>query len=128
ADPADLPVAGEVDDVVAGQGDRADEGGPRGSRRRTDEGEFQRWRPTVAEGPDEVDEDGGDRRAAERQPDVVGRRGHAEVGDAEDDGEGGTGVDAEDAGVGQRIAGDTLHHRTGDAEGGAGDDGEDGPR
>ena len=48
--------------------------------------------------------------------------------DADDDEQGGAGVDAEDAGVGERVAGEALHDRAADAERGAGEQADDGAR
>ena len=66
-----------------------------------------------------VDEDRGDRRTDEREPHQPEHVGDREGPDREHDGERGAGVHAEQAGVGQRVAGDALHQRAGHAEGGA---------
>jgi hypothetical protein len=66
---------------------------------------------------EQVDHHEGAGRPGEGEPDVPGQRADAEHPDGQHDGRGGAGVDAEDARVGQRVAGERLHQRTGQAEG-----------
>ncbi len=58
----------------------------------------------------------GAERAAERQQQLLLRGSDPEQRRAEDDGEAGAGVDPQQAGVGQRVAGERLHQRAGEAE------------
>ena len=69
---------------------------------------------------------GGEGGAGEGEPHVAEQRRQAEAVDADDDEQGGAGVDAEDAGIGQRVAGEALHDRAADAERGAGEQADDG--
>ena len=52
----------------------------------------------------------------QREDDVRRHPARTEVGDAQHDRERGAGVDAEDAGVGERVAGQALHARAGQPE------------
>lgn len=62
----------------------------------------------------------GAERAAECQQQLLLRGSDPKQRRAEDDGEAGAGVDPQQAGVGQRVAGERLHQRAGEAEGDAG--------
>ena len=75
-----------------------------------------------------VHEDRCDRRADEREPHQAEHIGDLERPDGEHHGECGAGVDAEESGVGQGVAGDPLHERAGDAECGTDHHREDGAR
>ena len=75
--------------------------------------------PPRPERAEHVDDHAGQPGAGEGEPHVARQRRHAERVDADDDGQRGAGVDAEHAGVGQRVAGDALHQRPGQPEGGA---------
>ena len=52
-------------------------------------------------------------------------RGDAEERDGGEHRDGRAGVDAEQAGVGERVAGEALHQRAGDRQGGAGEHADD---
>ncbi len=70
-------------------------------------------RPDRAHG---VHDERRDQCAGHREPHVPSQGLYAEDADRHDDRERCTGVDAEDPRVGQRIAGDPLHHRAGQPE------------
>ena len=76
---------------------------------------------------DRVDRHRRDRRAEEGEPDRAGRAGQPE-GEREHDRRRGARVDAEQAGVGQRVARQRLHQRAGDADRRADHDAQQGPR
>ena len=75
---------------------------------------------------DREDGGGGEAGARQREPGVAGTSVDAEDVDAEHDGERRAGRDAEQAGVGERVAGVALHQRAGDAEADADHDREHG--
>ena len=108
---AELVERGDVDEQDR-RGDRAEERGDRGAG----QGELHRRRALAAERAEPVDDDRGERGAGEGEPHVAEQAGDAEAVDADDDEQRGAGVDAEDARVGERVAGDALHHRAGQAE------------
>ena len=86
-----------------------------------------RARTAPAAGSQRVDQDRGDGRAGKGEPHVRPEARQAEERDRGDHCGGGSGVDAEDAGVGEWIAGQRLHQRAGEAERGAGGEAEQRP-
>ena len=102
-------------DQQDGRRDRPEQRGQRGAG----EGELHRRRALASERAEGVDDHRGDRRPGEREPHVPEQRRQAEPVDPDDDEQRGAGVDAEDAGVGERVAGEALHHRAAGAERGA---------
>jgi len=117
-----VPVAvvdllGAVDENEVGQGHEDDgEGGA---------GKHEPYRVGAgAQAAEQVDDGSGDSRAEDAEPHVGGRLGHAEERDAGGDGGRRPGVDAEQSRVGQRVAGERLHDRAGDAQADADHDAE----
>jgi hypothetical protein len=83
------------------------------------ERQFHRCGPGPAQPPQEEDHDTRDERPAEREPHIAVQRGGPEHPDRQDDREGRPGAHPENARVGERIAGQGLHQRAGQAERGA---------
>ena len=83
---------------------------------------------SAADGGEGVDEQHRHATPAKREPDVGGDAGQPEQADRDDDEQPGAGVDPEDLGVGERVAGHRLDDGAGDAERGADEDRQDGPR
>lgn len=109
ADPADLPEAEDLEEVHAGEENRAHERHERRRRRRAGERQSQRCGPAAAERADRVDEDRGAAGADDRGRDEgVGVR-HAEERDADDYGERGPARYPENARIRERVAGHRLH-------------------
>nr|WP_238539376.1 hypothetical protein [Janibacter hoylei] len=126
AERADDPEAVVVE--VSRQGERhgLDVGVEHGRDDRAGEDEAHHARAAVAGGADRVDDEGGDAAAEQGHPGGRDRPGR----DAEPDARrhhrrGRTCVDAEQAGVGERVDGHALHEGAGDGEGRADDDRED---
>ena len=82
---------------------------------------FAGLEPSGPRVPISGDDDGCDRGAGEGEPDEAGRRGDAEEGDRGEHGDGRAGVDAEQPGIGERVAGEALHERARQGQGGAGE-------
>ena len=120
AEPVQGVLARDQDDVHQREQPRA-QGGAR-------QGELDRRRAVPAHGGNEVNDDGGSRRADEREPDVAGQRGDAEDVDSGDHGQRGAGVDADDARVRQRVPGHALHGCARQAQRRTGEQAQDGPR
>jgi hypothetical protein len=118
---AELVEGGDVEQEDGG-GARGQQGGEGGTGQR----QLHRGGAPPAQGPERVDDDAGHGRPGEGAPHVARQRPEPEGADANHDGEGGTGLDAEEARVGQRVPGDALHDRTGEAEGDAGAEADDG--
>ena len=76
-------------------------------------------RAVAAQGRDAVDRRRGDGGTDEGEREELAHPGEPEGRHPDDHREGGAGVDAEDAGVGQRVAGQALHERPRQPEGGA---------
>ncbi|AGW41984.1 hypothetical protein O159_19750 [Leifsonia xyli subsp. cynodontis DSM 46306] len=113
---ADLPEAQLVERTAARQHrrgeERAEGGGDGGARER----ELDRRRALPPSRRHGVDQPGGERGAEEGEPHRDRGRGDAQRPDRHDDRERGTGVDAEKAVIGERVARESLHHRPGEAE------------
>ncbi len=76
----------------------------------------------------ELNQDGGQGGAGEGEPEVAVDVGDPQQGDGQDHCQGGAGVDAQDAGLGQRVAGQGLHDDPGHGQASADDDGQNGAR
>ncbi|PSK55559.1 hypothetical protein B0E53_07058 [Micromonospora sp. MH33] len=63
------------------------------------------------------DQQPGEQRAGDAEPDVPGERAHAEDGDGQHHAEGRAGADPEDARLGERVAGDGLEEHPGQGQG-----------
>ena len=82
--------------------------------------------PSPPERRDRVHRHHGHRGAGEGEPEEGRERGHPEDRHRQHHRERRAGVDAEDAGVGQRVAGEALHQGPGEPEGGADGEGQAG--
>ncbi|BBE24081.1 hypothetical protein MN0502_29640 [Arthrobacter sp. MN05-02] len=129
---ADLPEAEGVQGLLAGDEDSIREAGETGGQRRAGERELDRRRALPSEAGDGVHREVCCARTGEGAPDVPGGAAQSEEMDPDDDGEGRSGIDAEDPRIGQRIPGDPLQGCSGrcqrrsdeQAENGARDAGE----
>ena len=121
----DRPEPELVEGGLIQQQHRAGDGAEGGAEGRAGQRQLDRGGAFPAQGGDRVDDHRRHCRAGEGEPDVAEDRGHAEGGDADHDQQRGAGVDPEDAGIGQRVAGDTLHHGTGQTQRGADQDAQD---
>ena len=114
-DRPDLPEAEDVEGALVGDEDGADDA----RRGRHDGGAGQRHRHGLGahrrEQGEQLDDDGGDDGSDEGEPDVAADARDREELDADDDGEGGAGVDAEDPRLGERVAGQALEDDAADA-------------
>ena len=121
------PEAVGVEGLGVVHGDGAGDGAQAGSQRHP--GQHQARRPCVgAAAGHEVDESCGQSRPGEGEPEVAADVVDSQDGQRQDDGEGGAGVDAEDSGLGQWVAGQSLHDDSRDGQGGPDDDGQNGAR
>ncbi len=118
------PVA--VQGVRVGQCDGTGQREQQRGDRDTGQRQLHRGRARTSESAQQIDQHAGGHRPGEREPDEAVHRADAEDPDGHHDGEGGARAHAEDAGVGQRIAGQRLHQRAREAERGAGGETEGG--
>ena len=117
---ARLPEAQLVVDVRVKQGDTA--GKPFQHRRQGDprEGQANRAQLAAALAAGKGYQQRGAERAAKGHQQLLLRRGETKQRRAQHDSEAGAGVDAEDPGVRQRVAGQRLHQRAGQTQRAAG--------
>ena len=122
---ADLPEAVLVERLAVDQREALHVGDQREADRRAGEREPHRRRAAAPRGPDAVDDHRGHARADEGEPDVDERADDAEQRRRRHDRGRGARVDAEQAGVGERVARQRLHQRPAHPERRADDQPED---
>ncbi len=110
------PGAVVAEGARVGERDHARDGGEARGERGAGEEQAGGIRARPRPHPDEHNDHGGDRGPGERGPRVAGCRPDPEDRDAEHHGERGARVDAEEAGLGERVPGHGLHHDAGDRE------------
>ncbi len=123
----DRPEVVLLQQLGVGEDDAVDDRRQRRADRGAREREPHRRRAPAAGGADPVDHDRGDRRTEEGEPDRAGRAGEPKRQRDHDRGRGAR-VDAEQAGVRERVAGQRLHQRARDADRRAHGDAEHRPR
>ena len=113
---ADRPLVVLLQQQRVGQREAVDERDQRVGDRGPGEREPHRCGAAAAGGADRVDEHRGQRGADEREPHVALGSGDPEQPDRGHHGGRRPGVDAEQAGIGERVARQRLHQRAGQAE------------
>jgi hypothetical protein len=125
---ADLPEAHFVERAGAGEENRADDGLHDGSHCRSGKGQLDGRGAFAAKRGYGIDDQHGEASAGEGEPDIETELGDAEGGNADNDEKGGAGIDAENGGIGQRIARGALQDCAGEAEGNADENADYGAR
>jgi len=110
---AGLPDLQDLERLGVGESDGRHDAGEHRTERDAGEGEPGRARRTAADRADQRHDHRGDERAEKGEPEVSLRAGHPEQTDGERDEEGRTGVDPEDARVGEWVARHRLDDGTG---------------